>query len=372
MSTEVIDVSIERIRSIRELELCWIDLESRADAEFFVSWHWIGTWLAGLEALPFILMAKVGEKVIGLAVISLPVTSKSRIFNVSSIYLNQTGNIELDAIATEYNDVLVDREYEERVKTECIRHLIETKRLNGKMWQQFVVSGVVDTPPYIALTAKNRGTIRDIAITRTVDVDLENIKMSGKTYLEHLSSNTRSQIRRSMKAYKARGELTLTYASSTEEALEYFEQLGGYNKSKWIKKSNHSNFDIPFFVGFHRRLIAENYDKGVIELAKVCAGDRVISYLYNYVYRKKVYFYSSGLVFESENKLKPGLTSHYLCIESHIDRGNRVYDFMAGESRYKSSLGKDRHLMKSIAIQKRHLYFTIEKYAISLRNAFRR
>jgi CelD/BcsL family acetyltransferase involved in cellulose biosynthesis len=45
------------------------------------------------------------------------------------------------------------------------------------------------------------------------------------------------------------------------------------------------------------------------------------------------------LLYEADPRLKPGLVSHALCIQKHVDAGSDVYDFMAGEARYKASLG---------------------------------
>ena len=66
----------------------------------------------------------------------------------------------------------------------------------------------------------------------------------------------------------------------------------------------------------------------------------MIGYLYNLVYRGHVYQYQSGFRYEGDPRLKPGLVSHCLCIERHLREGSEVYDFMAGDARYKANLGK--------------------------------
>ena len=38
-------------------------------------------------------------------------------------------------------------------------------------------------------------------------------------------------------------------------------------------------------------------------------------------------------------KAKPGLVSHYLCMQQHLEEGASTYDFMAGDNRYKRTFG---------------------------------
>ena len=77
-----------------------------------------------------------------------------------------------------------------------------------------------------------------------------------------------------------------------------------------------------------------------MELLRVSAGADIIGYVYNLVYRGHVYAYQTGILYESNPRLKPGLVSHCLCIERHLEEGSDVYDFMAGDARYKASLGE--------------------------------
>ena len=70
------------------------------------------------------------------------------------------------------------------------------------------------------------------------------------------------------------------------------------------------------------------------------AGETAIAYLYNFIDGKTVRYYSSGFLYEADNRLKPGMVAHTLCIEHYLATGMDRYDFMAGEARYKTSLGE--------------------------------
>jgi hypothetical protein len=50
--------------------------------------------------------------------------------------------------------------------------------------------------------------------------------------------------------------------------------------------------------------------------------------------------YLSGFAYEGDNKVKPGLVSFYLYIEHKLKTGGEIFDFLAGDHRYKMSLGQ--------------------------------
>ena len=87
------------------------------------------------------------------------------------------------------------------------------------------------------------------------------------------------------------------------------------------------------------RLVADCIPRGEIELLRVARGEQTIGYLYNLVLRGHVLAFVSGFLYEADKRLKPGLVCHTLAIERHLQEANSVYDFLAGEARYKSNLG---------------------------------
>ena len=97
----------------------------------------------------------------------------------------------------------------------------------------------------------------------------------------------------------------------------------------------------------------------------------MIGYLYNLIYRRQVYSYQSGFLFEDDPKLKPGLVSHCLCIEMHEREGNAVYDFMAGENRYKSNLGSPGPDMHYVVLRRPTAANRLEAGLRSLRDRIR-
>ena len=98
------------------------------------------------------------------------------------------------------------------------------------------------------------------------------------------------------------------------------------------------------------------------------AGDKEIASFYNLTYNQVVYFYLGGMEIEPDNRLKPGLLGHSLCIEDYRHHGFRYYDFMGGDERYKSTLGRlHRHLVQ-ISLQRARFKLKLEDVARRARN----
>ncbi|NJO39066.1 MAG: GNAT family N-acetyltransferase [Rhizobiales bacterium] len=128
-------------------------------------------------------------------------------------------------------------------------------------------------------------------------------------------------------------------------------------------------FAYPFYVAFHRRLIRAAQPSGALELVRVSAAGEPIGYLYNFLDRGRVSYYLSGFRFEQDNRLKPGLVSHALCIQRHLERGMDVYDFMAGGQRYKLELGQPGPEIVSLAVQRPNWMLAAERPLRRLKQA---
>ncbi len=69
------------------------------------------------------------------------------------------------------------------------------------------------------------------------------------------------------------------------------------------------------------------------------AGEALIGVLYNLSARRRVFAYQSGFDYlTAAPHEKPGLTCHHAEIRLALAEGADVYDFLAGDHRYKRSL----------------------------------
>ncbi|MGZ9042781.1 MAG: GNAT family N-acetyltransferase, partial [Allosphingosinicella sp.] len=133
------------------------------------------------------------------------------------------------------------------------------------------------------------------------------------------------------------------------------------HQAYWTARGKPGAFANPVFTVFHTRLIREALSRKEVEIARISSEKGVIGYLYQFRKNGRVYSYQSGFHYEDDNRLKPGLVSHRLAIEHSLSAGDAVYDFLAGDDRYKRSLGTDAGQLFWLTLQKRRLAFFLER-----------
>jgi CelD/BcsL family acetyltransferase involved in cellulose biosynthesis len=208
-------------------------------------------------------------------------------------------------------------------------------------------------------------------ISNSYYVDLEKIRAVNLDFLSLLSSNKRSQVRRSIKQYEINGELEIHESSSTEQALAMFEELVVLHQDEWNKRGKPGAFSNKFLYRFHLDLIRERFKDGEIQLLEIRNHTTTVGILYCFVYHGEVLFYQSGFNYSPGNVYRPGLVSHYYAIVHNAKKGMGTYDFLAGESAYKSSLSTDSVPMYWIRLLKNPRRLSLEKNILNLKEHIR-
>lgn len=340
----------------------WQALEERADAPFFLSWDWIGTWLAMVGATPALLIGRRGDEIVLLGLL-VAARRKEAIFAANGLHLHATGDQQQDVITIEYNGFLVDRSAAGgEAEHAALAYLMGGVSVGGKRRDELYLRGVTEE---FRRHVPERGHIeRLLGHQPSWRVDLQTVRDAGKPYVQTLGSNTRHQIRRSLRLFEAAGPVSLARAGTLDEAHTFMQGLKALHQSYWTARGKPGAFAYPFYERFHDRMIETCLPKGTVELVRVSRGDEPVGYLYNFVHRGHVYAYLSGFRYEEDSKRKPGLVTHALCIEQHVRDGSRVYDFMAGNSRYKENLGEPGPAMV-------HILLEIPTPTLRLENALR-
>lgn len=262
----------------------------------------------------------------------------------------------------EYNDVLCVAGFEEDVGTACLEVI-------GTLgWDQLYLNGYPEQG-VLARIAAQAGRWR--AETEWKVARFADLSALGPQGIDGiLSSNTRSQIRRSLKLYGARGDTAVHEAGGVAEAHQFLDDLARLHRDGWQRRGKEGGFRTPQFVTFHKRLIEKMWPHGV-SLLCARAGDTAFAYLYNFVHAGHVYFYQSGFAYEEDAKLKPGLAAHYLAMHHFLKRGMHEYDFMAGDSRYKQSLANGERKLGWTRIERANVVTAAMHAARSLRRRVR-
>ncbi len=359
-------ITVEPWPGLDPMAAMWLGLQARADVTFYLTWHWIGTWAELADVKPHVLAARDGDCLVGLGLFVAAMQKRHRgLLRSRTLFLHETGDPEVDINCIEYNGFLVDRAYGAALERRMLEFALTTPDLPP--WDEIRLGGVLTR--YLDMA---NGTKTHIVSRRgTAEVDLEAVRASGRGYLDALSANTRYQTRRAMKLYGQRGELALDVAGSLEEALTFLEGMKALHQPYWTARGSRGAFGYPFLERFHRKVIARALPEGAVELLRVRAGDVPIGYLYNFIHKGWVGTYLSGFAYEEDPKLKPGYVSFALCVEHHLKRETKVVDFLAGELRYKTSLGRPKHTMVNADLQKPRLKLMVEDVGRAVRNRIR-
>ena len=356
----LIAFSVEPFGELDALAATWRDLEARADGSFFLSWHWIGCWLRETGLRPSVVIGRLDGKVVSLALLVARRMRRHGWLHADTVFLHETGDPAIDINFIEYNGILVDRMLGAAAIDRCLDFLVGMPALGSApgAWDELYLGGIAES--YVAHLKRCGLALRVTARRPSAAIDFSALRAERRGYLESLSANTRYQIRRSMRLYEKRGPLRLDVAGDVTQALAFLDALKILHQRHWERRGKGGAFAYPFLERFHRSLIARCLPDGNAELLRIRAGDEPIGYLYNFIWRGWVGTYLSGFAYEADAKLKPGLVSYCLCAERHLAGGMRVQDFMAGEHRYKTSLGKPGPDMFWLALQRPRLRFQLE------------
>ncbi|KAA0575018.1 GNAT family N-acetyltransferase [Azospirillum sp. Sh1] len=345
-----IRISLHPLPSLPELALAWTELESRADSSFFLSWTWIGSWLAqmpdGIE--PHLLVALRGDEAVGLAVLCPRVRRRFGVLHSRCWMLHETGDRSYDRLFMEYNGILADRRVADEVTDAMLHWLGERLTANDEL----VLGGLTLAAERAARrVAARTGHTLQLRIADSAQwVDLGTVRAGGGDFRGGLGRNTRAAVNRAERLYRARGALDHRVAATVDEAMEYFAGMEVLHQAGWQARGQAGAFANPAFRPFHTRLIAEGMRRGAVRLSRVSVGGQPIGYLYNFVHRHRVLNYQGGFAFEADNRLKPGLLSHVLAIEDALARGEDCYDFMSTPAGHKPLLSNAEQPMNWLTL----------------------
>jgi len=342
-------------------ERTWKRLEAVSKPVYFLTWGWIENWLDCLPADQLPQLAIVTEN--GLPISAFFVVRRRLLrYNVlpsRGLFINTVGDARFDELCIEHN-AMVGRDL-------AVEDLIGLLPPN---WDELflpamradALGGLADRD----LRARSAGyQVRVDEKKRVHHVDLAKVRAKGD-YISLLGSSTRSQIRR---ARKKSGTLELDVATTLAEAMVIYDEMCAFHGRYWRSRGQFGVFADPWFDRFHRTLIEKRFAHGEIQLLRLRSDGDSVGCLYNFVAHGHVAFYQSGLNHIPERDLKPGYQSHVAAIEHSARAGHAIYDFLAGDARYKQNLGTDATDMVWARVQKKLARFALEDRVRRLRLA---
>lgn len=318
-------VQFEPLPEPAALEPRWRAVEARAAPHFFTGWTWMGSWLRATGARPDLLSVRdAGGEEVALALIGRSL-DKRLLGRVATLRLNEAGEATADRAFIEYNAPLCHTGQEGAVAG-AIADALRRRR----DWRAMRLSGVVPGDPLVAAIPARRRHLIDRS--PAYFVDLAAVRGAGGDYLSLLSSNTRSQIKRSMKEYP--GEAQVQRAADAVTVAAWLEEMCLLNGGRHADNA----WDEPAFRAFAAEVVAAGMDDGSVDLLRVEAGGALLGYLITFLSGGRAMNYQSAFAEPAGPKAKPGLMAHAAAIRHYAEGGHALYSLLAGKDRYKQSL----------------------------------
>lgn len=357
------------------IEAEWKALEKRAAPNFFRSWCWIGTWIetavlphVGQEAAR-LLRVHDDATLIGLGIVCASRVRRLLGRSTAAFFLSETGADRLDAPTVEYNGFLAVSGREGEVFAAAVNELVSRRDLDVGPWAWSV--GMFNAVTEIESVAVDKARI-PYRVRKTENCPVISLTAAGlDAYYASISRNTRQQLRRAISLAKANNELTLMRAPPNE-ADSYFRELKTLHQDAWqIRRGHAGAFADAHFETFARALIKRGVSDGNVELIRISSAGGTIGVLMNFRSGTDVFAYQSGFRYSGDNRFKPGLICHVLAAEDAANRGASAYHFMAGQNRYKRSLGNASERMYWLEIGRGDLLWWAESSLHRFRDLLR-
>lgn len=343
MTPPPLTVRIEPLPEPAALEPRWRALEAEAALNFFTSWTWMGSWLRATGARPELVVVEAHGQDVALALIGTA-REKRLLGPVPTLRLNEAGEARADRAFIEYNAPLARAGQEEA----AIR-AIGTALGRQRGWRALRLSGVVPGNPLVEAIPARRRTLIDSS--PAYFADLGAVRAAKGDYLALLSSNTRSQIKRSAKDYP--GESRVLRADDDATAAGWLAEMQALNGGR------HENnaWDEPVFRAFAGELVRAGMNDSTVDLLRVEAGGVLLGYLVTFLGGGRAMNYQSAFAEPVSAKAKPGLMAHAAAVGHYAERGFDLYSLLAGKDRYKQSLSTGAETLE---------WWLLERFSLAL------
>lgn len=246
-----------------------------------------------------------------------------------------SGEEEADETASDYIG-LVAEENKERDVVEAFVRTLEGE-LSGE-WDELVLTamnGDQPTPELLRDALRKRG--QEVVLETIDSCPFVRLPDTWDAYVAMLKRKKRWQLRQVTKHFEewAGHEAKLHRAKTPEEVAEATKVLHRLHASRW---GSPGVFGSPVFCRFHGLVMEQLLPNDSLDLGWLEAKGEPVAAFYNFRWNGKEYHYQSGRKVGLPDNVRVGIVMNAALIKQAIADGMKEYDFLAGESLYKTAL----------------------------------
>lgn len=387
-------IVLKPLAELPSIDAIWAAAEQHFPMRFFQSWTWLAALRRQLGEDPLVAIVYHNNKIAALAWGYVQVKSSLFQKDMRSLHLHHYGTSEIDKLYPEYTGAIGFPNHLPYIYKTLMKVLLThptTSKDFGFTSVHFAGLPKRDAQ-HVAMPNMVRQSQKE---DRCFGIDLKpewgcNPALDEETqnksevmcipvtdamltpYLQSRGKSTRAQIRRALRKYSEKGTVNICRPRGTTQALAWYESMAELHNKKWAAQGQAGAFENETFRNFHRMFLNENRGKGKVDILSLSVDDHPFGFIYNFLYKKNIYYYQSGLDYDFLSSGNPGLILHAAAICVYAYEGFHHYDFMAGESRYKSNLGMPTETLYWLNVQKKNIATCIKAHIRDVRETLTR
>jgi CelD/BcsL family acetyltransferase involved in cellulose biosynthesis len=317
----------------------WRELEGRlGTAGLADSWVWVETWLAHYgDVVPHAFaFGTAGGVAVGAALVTRATRQLGPV-PIPTLHLGTAGEPSAETTHVQYNRCLVDPAHAAGFAAGLVG------ALRRRTWSRLRLDGF---DPAAAAALVQAGLAAGVPFrveARASPVFDFRAAAGHGELLAALGANTRYSVRRSLRLL---APLSAEWAETPARARAILGELIDLHEGTWAARGLPGAFRTARVRRYHEALVDALLPRGALIAFRVRHGDRTVGCLFNFVEGDRVLAYKSGFArFPDDNRYKPGLVSHVLCMEECRRRGFAQYDLLTGEAPYKRQLANAENVL---------------------------
>ena len=352
--------------SFTEIGRAWRALEEQAECSFFLSWGWIGPWvaLAYTQTPIYLYTCTAGERTVGMAFFTRrQVTRRKGFIRATQLQLNEFNAPKFDMII-EYNGILSLAGHER----DSWAALSGALAGSGLQWDELAFRSLDAAQLGCAREALNSLREETDRSVPSWAVSLSTNSADEAVLLSAFKKKTRQQMRQTLRQFEGVGAVEMDVATSQEQAQQFFTEMGGFHSARWQSVGKDGSFANAHWVGFHRDVITAGGGRGEVQLIRVTCAGQPIGFVYGYLWRGHLFAQQTGFKPQASTALRSGYLGHFKAMQQFAARGARCYDFLPDQrSSYKRHLAEPFGMLTSTRFQKPRLMFAVERMLLRVK-----
>lgn len=243
-----------------------------------------------------------------------------------------TGEPEAEEVATEYADILADKEVEVGVVHALWKYVSNTA------WDQLRLPRVLGTSciaevllPLISEGAGTKVTVKPAGACYFVE-----LPPTWDDYMHQVGKKKRKRVENYRRRLVRDGNYRCRSVVSASELEPALDTLARLHEVRWTNRGKPGAFVSPRFRAFHRAVAREFLDLGWLDLRVWEYADRDVAAFYGFRWGNTLAYYQSGFDSAAMGSVSLGTMSVMDTMEWAIGEGFERFDFMgARENSYK-------------------------------------